>query len=89
MLEFLPLIGLLLTPLWGYLIWRRMKKVQMIVNQTSSKDERIKITPSEDSLKTEGDLTFGRSLSFDDNLAEAERKANEKSIIKELEGRKY
>jgi hypothetical protein len=86
---YITLIAFLLTPLWGYLLWRRMKKVQAIVNSTPSKDEKIGIVPTDDTLKTENELSFGRSLSFDDDLAAAERTANEKSIFKDLEGRKH
>lgn len=89
MSDYVTLIAFLLTPLWGYLLWRRMKKVQEIVNSTPSKEERHNVIPTEDRLKMESDLAYGRTLSFDADLAEAERKANETSIFKDLEGRKH
>jgi hypothetical protein len=89
MSPYVTVIAFLLTPFWGYLLWRRMKKVQAIVNNTPSKDEKVGMIPTDDTLKTENDFSFGRSLSFDDDLAAAERKANEKSIFKDLEGRRH
>lgn len=89
MLELLSLIVLLLTPLWGYLLWRRMKYVQDTVNKQRREDKRHHVVATEDVMKSEADIKFSKSLSFDDNLAEAEQKANERSIIKDLEGRKH
>jgi hypothetical protein len=87
--EILPLIAALLTPLWGYLLWRRMKYVQRIANETAKPRERHGVTPVEDAVKTEDGLTVTKSLSYDDDLALATEDANQKSIFKDLEGRKH
>ncbi len=89
MFELLPLITLLLTPLWGYLLWRRMKYVQRMARENSAPQERHRITPVEDIVKTEDGLTVIRPLNYDDDLALATKSANASSIQKDLEGRKH
>jgi hypothetical protein len=87
--EILPLIAALSTPLWGYFLWRRMKYVQRLANATAKPRERHGITPVEDTVKTEDGLTVIKPLSYDDDLALATEDANQKSIFKDLEGRKH
>ena len=89
LLQLAPLIALLLTPFWGYLIWRRMRFVQKQANIIASPPERHGITPVEDFVKKSDDLIVTRPLQFDDDLALAEKRAAERSIQKDLEGRKY
>jgi hypothetical protein len=89
MLELLPIIAVLLTPLWGYLLWRRMKSVQRSAREQAEPLVRHNMTPVEDKVKTEGGLTVTRPLAYDDDLALASDAANAPSIQKDLEGRKY
>ena len=53
MFELLPLIAVLLTPFWGYLLWRRMKSVQRLAREQAAPPKRHIITPVEDKVKTE------------------------------------
>ncbi len=89
MFELLPLIAILLTPLWGYLLWWRMKSVQRLAREHSEPPERHNVTPVEDKVKTEDGLNVTRPLVYDDDLALASDRANAASIQKDLEGRKY
>jgi hypothetical protein len=89
MLELLPLIALLLTPLWGYLLWRRMKSVQRLAREQAEPPKRHNVTPFEDKVKTADGLNVTRPLAYDDDLALAADAANAASIQKDLEGRKY
>ena len=52
MFELLPLIAVLLTPFWGYLLWRRMKSVQRLAREQAAPPKRHIITPVEDKVKT-------------------------------------
>jgi hypothetical protein len=89
MLELLPLIAVLLTPLWGYLLWRRMKSVQRLAREQSDPPERHNVTPVEDKVKTEGGLTALRPLAYDDDLAIEEQRTVSESGMKNLLGPKY
>lgn len=89
MFELLPLIAVLLTPFWGYLLWRRMKSVQRLAREQAAPPKRHIITPVEDKVKTEDGFNVTRPLAYDDDLALATDAANAASIQKDLEGRKY
>jgi hypothetical protein len=89
MLELLPLIIVLLMPLWAYLLWRRMKSVQRMAREQAEPAERHNITPVEDTVKTEGGFTVTRPLAYDDELAEEAQRVVSESGMKNLLGPKY